>query len=164
MNLDHQVCSLDLAKRLKELGVKQESHFKWHILDPNFGVGKLKVKLYTEQEWNDYAEDNLPEDAHEEFYSAFTAAELGEMLPAEVDVRGRCMFISERNGIVSNWGVGYRREGNISFPLYEMSDTEADARALMLAYLIEHGIITANGEVPTKGDTHSSKRGLGEGR
>jgi hypothetical protein len=29
MKLENQVCSLDLAKRLKELGVKQDSYFKW---------------------------------------------------------------------------------------------------------------------------------------
>lgn len=87
MKLENQVCSLELAQKLKSLGVEQESHFKWHILDPNFGVGKLKVKLYTEQEWNDYAEDNLPEDADEEFYSAFTVAELVELLTvAKTDI------------------------------------------------------------------------------
>jgi hypothetical protein len=29
MNLEQQVCSLELAKRLKELGVKQDSFFFW---------------------------------------------------------------------------------------------------------------------------------------
>lgn len=29
MNLEQQVCSLDLAQRLKELGVKEASYFVW---------------------------------------------------------------------------------------------------------------------------------------
>jgi len=29
MNLDQQVCSLEIAKRLKELGLKQDSYFYW---------------------------------------------------------------------------------------------------------------------------------------
>ena len=43
MDLKKQVCSLELAKKLKELGVPQESLFKWvgtynenYVADPTF--------------------------------------------------------------------------------------------------------------------------------
>jgi len=37
MKLEDQVCSLELAKRLKELGVEQESLFYWGL----FGGGNI---------------------------------------------------------------------------------------------------------------------------
>lgn len=62
MNLEDQVVSLEYAKKLKYLGVKQESLFYWNIgrlwynLD---SCGKIK-------------------------FSAFTSAELGDILPIHV--------------------------------------------------------------------------------
>ena len=65
MPLDKQVCSLDLAKRLKELGVKQKSHFFWCRL----GSGD-RITDNT----------NLSATTHyKHWHSAFTVAELGEM-------------------------------------------------------------------------------------
>lgn len=63
MTLDQQVCSLELAKRLKELGVKQVSCFKWvhkSLLPDVWVLGKR-------------GKENV---------AAFTVAELGEMLPS----------------------------------------------------------------------------------
>ena len=61
MKLKDQVCSLELAKRLKELGVKQESEFIWAL---NEGGNYSLV-------FNDGSED---------YVSAFNVAELGELL------------------------------------------------------------------------------------
>src|SRR5258707_584697 len=65
MNLEQQVCGLDLAKRLKELGVKQESYFAWCDCDVH---GEYQIVGFgaADGEWR---------------ISAFSAAELGEMLP-----------------------------------------------------------------------------------
>ena len=66
MELSDQICSLELAKKLKELGVKQESLF-WYT-------------IYVDQTYDiHYQFDSkyIPP-AH---YAAFTVAELGEMLP-----------------------------------------------------------------------------------
>jgi hypothetical protein len=70
MNLQDQVASLDLCKKLKELGIKQESLFYWfEFHSHNY--------LYCRQ--YEYSE-NVKLDI-ENGYSAFTVAELGEMLP-----------------------------------------------------------------------------------
>lgn len=65
MKLESQVCSLELAKRLKELGVDQES--LWY--------------------WNEYSDLNCvlvsPADKLGENFAAFTVAELGEMLKGQ---------------------------------------------------------------------------------
>ena len=71
MKLENQIVSLELAKRLKELGCKQDSIFKWH--------SKLDEKgnrVYTEIVY-------LPIKQMEQDYSAFTVAELGELLPKD---------------------------------------------------------------------------------
>lgn len=65
MKLEDQVCSLDLAKRLKELGVKQGSHFWWRY------TSDMSDTMLLDRKW---------ESSHFEFVSAFTVAELGTML------------------------------------------------------------------------------------
>lgn len=61
MEIEKQVCSLELAKRLKELGVKQDSYFNW--------VTNGEGWLITHRQ------------AFQVGCAAFTVAELGEMLP-----------------------------------------------------------------------------------
>ena len=71
MNLESQVTSLELSKKLHELGVKQESLFYWYK-DNN--------------EWLlDYNERLLIE--FRENYSAFTASELLELLPHRITIK-----------------------------------------------------------------------------
>jgi hypothetical protein len=62
MNLEEQVCSLELAKRLKELNVEQDSLFCWIN---NCDLEYLPLEIRNK---------NV-------VYAAFTVAELGEMLP-----------------------------------------------------------------------------------
>ena len=71
MKLESQVVSLDLAKRLKELGVKQESYAYWQ-----FVIDKWQLTTSA-----DYAYLNSPSQAGWESYSAFTVAELLDLLP-----------------------------------------------------------------------------------
>lgn len=120
MKLEDQVVSLELAKKLKELGVKQESLFWWHECQrPEDG----HVWSYIE---NYYRIDT--DRAFEEVVAAFTVAELGEMLPPGrkswryTDFDG-CKWMCEQ--------VGHHEE----------AATEADARAKMLIYLIENKLV-----------------------
>lgn len=67
--LEKQCVSLDLAKRLKELGVKQESYIKWI---PSAEKNPVPTSGY-EYEEGGYSD--------EEQFAAFTVAELSELLP-----------------------------------------------------------------------------------
>jgi hypothetical protein len=138
MKLEQQVCSLDLAKRLKESGVKQESCFYWWRRTEN-------------SEWLilHYNSLDIPnrERKYQEFTSAFTVAELGELLPLNVMPESH-RKITYSNGYWlechkenSQWNVSYRTGRRIEL-CFKVSDTEADARAQMLCYLLENKLIT----------------------
>jgi hypothetical protein len=130
MKLEDQVCSLELAKKLKELGVKQESLFRW-----NEGDG-IEDRL-----------EYIPAFSNKthELVSAFTVAELGEMLPYSLDIGYPTSYLhtvkiedhSYRCCYVNDVGVVARAGFRLQFV-----DTEADARAKCLIYLIENKLIT----------------------
>ena len=131
---------------LKELGVRQESLFYWiwrmnntHVLVPkeNYPVGF-----------------NSDED-----YSAFTVAELGEMLPPSIKQKSENCYSGKDYYIYLEmdkhidqrprgyrFRLRYRPEFNPEMEGWhndEISDdTEAEARAAMLIYLLENKLIT----------------------
>lgn len=128
MELQKQVTSLKISKRLKELGMKQESLFyfvnapsiespHWHLYPAP--QGKWTADTY----WS------------AEHYSAFTVAELGEMLPlTEIhdSLDGNqygCQFSCAEDFTDLNKGHT------------EFADTEADCRGKMLIYLLENKLI-----------------------
>jgi hypothetical protein len=118
MKLEDQVTSLELSKKLKELGVKQESLCFWEQATQTKKNGELIWYLGTK---------DLP---NSDWCSAFSVAELGEMLPDYVSTYKR-----EGQWIAD---ASLHRGGEI--PLMG-SGTEADARAYMLIYLIENKLI-----------------------
>ncbi len=116
--LSQQVCSLELAKKLAAVGVPQDSFFVWY-------GGTTPATLWTrdrfeEKRWNH----------PEQTYAAFTVAELGEMLP----YTAFGAYFNEFKG-KDDWSMAYGREKTI------VADTEADARASLLIYLIESHLI-----------------------
>lgn len=134
MKLENQVVRLELAKKLKELGVKQESYFYWEkspfaydkkfvIRDNNFCLNPIKVRDPKDQ--NKYPR-----------YSAFTVAELGEMLPNQsLEMSVKCY---KGNNVY--WAEYWKYDRQIY--LVGGEDNEADARAKMLIYLIGNNLIT----------------------
>ena len=145
MKLKNQVCSLEISKKPCELGVKQESLFYWK-------PGKGKHFCHQKKNKNhvhDYKwticdavklEHNLPyykilKDT-DLIYSAFTVAELGEML-----------MIEKENDIIyyetsmQDMEIVLRTY-DFDEELCEIAVTETDARAKMLIYLIENKLIT----------------------
>ena len=118
MKLEDQVVSLELAMKLKELGVKQESLFSWYHHTTEDVENNIKDNWKLKM--GSPSEAKTSEDV-----SAFTVAELGERLPfcytTWTNVRG------------DDWWCGDLR-GTLR-PID--GATEADARAKMLIYLIE---------------------------
>jgi hypothetical protein len=114
MELKDQVCSLELAKKLKELGVKQESICQW-------------IQLGRNNQW--FIDDGCRSGRKEDGYSAFTVAELGEILKENIT------FSSNVGSGTKKWYVVDSRSKTVE------ADTEADARAKMLIYLIENKLI-----------------------
>lgn len=143
-NLTWQVVSLELAKDLRDLGVPQESLFYWEI-PTSFTLSKG----YNFSSSLHYSKREFTPASVYESVSAFTATELGRMLPHCFVVKGnehtltcdrkklsphsdkishRCMYENQ------NWATEYS----------ETANTEADARARMLQYLLKNDIITVN--------------------
>jgi hypothetical protein len=120
MQLEKQVCSLGLAKRLKELGVKQESVFYW--MEATSGTMGIWLPVLR----GDAGDISL-------CVSAFTVAELGEMFP-----KSRVIFSMSgfHEGAWScELSTGNEKEHR------EYAETEADARAKILIYLLENRFI-----------------------
>jgi len=120
MPLERQVTSLELSKRFKELGVKQESFFYWKVPEsptviksPSVAPGYLGLSMYDE-------------------YSAFTVAELlpwlnGEEVSRTVGAgRVRWKWFDPR---------GVAR-------LFWDDNTDADALAGLVIYLVDQKIVT----------------------
>lgn len=124
MNLEKQVCSIEYSRKLNQLGIKQESQFHWmneHSMSPN-----LHFTPY----------------GHGLGLSAFTAAELGEMLPYNIDNGAEFYYPNYTKHL------NYHRIQLLSDTGKMLSGfndfTEADVRAKLLIYLIENKLI----EVP----------------
>jgi hypothetical protein len=117
MKLEEQIVSLELAKKLKELNVKQESYFHWYRYDGSSNANEFKIGRAVTPA------SNL------EITSAFTVAELGEMLPHDCRTR---RSVDEKG----KWLVDTLRSDR-----FFRAATEADARAKMLIYLLEKKLI-----------------------
>lgn len=152
MKLEDQVCSLELAKKLKDLNVRQESAFYWVEIipgeNPNTWPGHEKptrrFELMNHFPFGLY--ENGIYQGEEKYYSAFTVSELGEMLPPDTDSgKGHsgkfyCFTCDSEDG--DTWHYDRASEMGKDFePHCETDENEANARAAMLAHLIEKGIV-----------------------
>ena len=131
MELKNQVCSLELSKKLKELGCKQESLWYWveyyGKLDIPIGTPILSLKKDISEVVYSESEDVIA--------SAYTAVELGEMLADMVlSEKGMSAYSNKRM-----WQCGYIGKGGDTH--WEMDDIEANARAKMRIYLLENKLI-----------------------
>jgi hypothetical protein len=125
MELEKQVCSVSLARKLNELCPdSQVSQFVY--IHEDSGTDTLTT-------WADRAARSYYVAAA--WCCAFTVAELGEMLPW-----GDVVYIKVGPAI---WlaKMSTLRMNPDAKPHEAIADTEADARAKMLIYLIENGLI-----------------------
>ena len=120
MTLEQQVSSLEISKRLKELGIKSDSQFWW------IEMSDMKPVLCSIE-----SKGQLPTYSILDSYNAFTVAELGEMLPVGI------YSVKEKEG----WYCLSDSEDfeEILEPIH--ADTEANARGKMLIYLLENKLI-----------------------
>lgn len=136
MKLENQVTSLELSKKLKELRVPQESYFDWYLMASNKYPTELRKssKIFRAKTLD--------------FCSAYTVAELGEMLPWYIKEIGGALEMQKVSNIINKeWGVIYTVDEQTlalhdGVSVEEWADTEADARAKMLIYLLENKLIT----------------------
>lgn len=124
MNLEDQVVSLDLAKKLKELGFEHESLFYWVMFSSESGGnGNYFLVDKKERESGDYI---FP-------VSAYTVAELGKMLPG--NIHQHSMFVDRFH---DKWLIGYSYVYDDDKPFM---NTEADAKAELLIYLKTNNLL-----------------------
>ena len=132
MQIEDQVCNLELSRKLKELGVKQESYF-WWVETARMENDKA---VY---EWLIFDDKNPPYEKTEIGTSALTVAELVNELPhfVEHEEYYPLKLVKTEDGFYS---VCYYQEG-IGYLLGGRSKTFADASAKCLIELIEKGIV-----------------------
>ena len=134
MELKDQVASLESSKRLKELGVKQESLFYWYRWTDTFN--RQFGELPDEKDNNILGAPSIqpvPLSGITDRFSAFTVAELGWLTPYYNSIS----FYQWDENEESGYGCHFNNPA-ITEEYFATSKTEAEARALMLIYLLEH--------------------------
>jgi hypothetical protein len=141
MNNNWQFVSLELAKRMKELGFPQVSMFYWwwNKFGGHIGSDSNPVRLEDKEPHNPQGGWN--------YCSAYSVAELGKMLPW-FDKDGNELKISKYSH--PSWQICYyndradfigKGERHIPSGFVSEAKTEADARAKMLIWLAENKYI-----------------------
>jgi hypothetical protein len=126
MKLEQQLTSLELSKKLYVLGVKQTAFWSWYDATDVDDTPRLNR-----------SDENcptccLPQQSFEAKYSAFTVAELGELIKCtfHMDLRVGEVKFGEKHW--DAWVIGE----------HFTDEKEADARAKMLIYFLENKLIT----------------------
>jgi hypothetical protein len=158
MNLEDQVCSLEYAKKLLDLGVK--GNFPLFRYDVWKGISHIRYFLQESEISGEVA------------YPAFTATELGELLPNSVLKPELAPFDNYRLTIRKFISVDEKMNHTNNFMInYECDSTEmegaeawlirklalniyepnlANAMAKMLIYLVENNLFNKGAnEIPT---------------
>jgi hypothetical protein len=136
MELEQQVTSLELSKRLCELGVKQESLFYHHWYKKNRDYERIEHTI--EKEYSESFDDNKWKF---ECYAAFTASELLELLPNEIsnnDIYYTYLMIFKKN---NEYEIRYDSMNIDRISHIKFGRTLPNALAKMLIYFIENKLL-----------------------
>jgi len=130
MKLEDQVVSLKYAKKMKELGFKQKSLFYHSIFkgEKKYHLNYGNKSILHRNKWVDI----------EKAISAYTVAELGEMLPEGQISSSKIYLTNCPSAGDIKWLVRYIKK---EIEEETCDKTEADARAKMLIYLKENNLI-----------------------
>lgn len=134
MKIQNQVCTLQQAQKLKAIGIDQDTAFCFVE-----SKGQNTFCLYTTEEIHierGYTQDRV---------AAFSVAELGAMISDMIDQNDITVH-SYFNDHLGEWDCEARRRienektGEMTWPIVneEEGDTEAEARASMLLWLLEN--------------------------
>jgi len=155
VEFEKQVCGLELAKLLKELGVKQESLFyhvfnkaEWHKESIEESRRKYPEDTFDDpvDRWEIWPADADPFSLDTEFYAAFTVAEFGELLPDGVKISCTSPYEHEVIYTMKQYKDNkiyhvYLHHTSYCYYCSHEDTLEANARAKMLIYLIENKLI-----------------------
>lgn len=136
MKIEDQLCDLEYAKRLEELGVRQNGYFSYY--GKNLKSKSDVVIDLKSFGMNCYGEIDV--------VSAFTVSELGAMLPFKIIIGGHQYYYatgktSKDDKYYSEHDVNYVNYGDEGCLCLEIDKNEANARAKMLIYLIEKDLV-----------------------
>lgn len=144
MKIEQQVASLELSRRLKELGVKADSYFGWYQFkdsdkENEWTVSDIKL-IANLAESMEMANTTANTKFSLEYIPAYTVAEIGEMLKETIGEIPTSMFRNTiwMGGDIQKW-YGTLETKNRDNAIY--AQTEADARARMLIYLLDNNLI-----------------------
>lgn len=121
---DH-VPTRELCQKLVEAGIVVESNFWWVNVNPQVNqwvcVDGDKAKSFTKKH-------KIP---------ALLSSELGEMLPEQITIADETFYFLQNKEFVT-----YHNPNDDDADIWsEIDDTEANARAKMLLYLKEKGLL-----------------------
>lgn len=128
MKLEDQICCLEYAKRLKELGVKQESLLVWAYSTVTMSHD---IEFYNN------------ESPYGNSYSAYTVAELLDLLPESLPESAESVILQKVN-VYPNNIVTYFCEYRYGLAETEAPQNAANCLAAMLIYLIENKLLDIN--------------------
>lgn len=153
MKLENQVCTLEQAKELKELGLELESYFVWHkSYEPrSLEESEGDIVLSTKEA----AGFDLDKGLIDYYIPAYSCAELGVLLPdAYYRVEGKYslikpqalnypIYIFQQSKILPNLYRAYYEmaDTDIEENIYFDSNHEAHAKADLLIHLLKEKII-----------------------
>lgn len=130
MKLEDQYCLLSQSKRLKELGIDQNTQWYWCYPVDDKMISTKRQLIHTSVT-HEYISDNEGDEFDHAIASAYSVAELGVMLPAGYDT----MYATDEG-----W-IGYDHGGNDFKD--ESFRTEAECQAEMLIHLLQRNIVPA---------------------